>query len=121
VTARTTTSATSATPSSSTKNSTATTSTPYRVDGSQRRIRDDRNGKRESSSSSGRKDGDKASSSSSASLEDSKARRVRYFMIKSFNYEHLDISVDKSVWSTQEHNERKLNDAFEASLFYRTS
>lgn len=37
----------------------------------------------------------------------------RYFIIKSNNYEHLEISMRKSIWSTQPHNEQKLNEAFE--------
>jgi len=40
---------------------------------------------------------------------------VRYFVIKSFTHKHLEISIQKSIWSTQSHNEQKLNEAYENS------
>jgi hypothetical protein len=44
-----------------------------------------------------------------------KKRPRRYFVIKSFTHKHLELSIEKSIWSTQTHNESKLNEAFEVS------
>jgi hypothetical protein len=41
---------------------------------------------------------------------------IRYFIIKSFTHQHLEISIKKSIWSTQAHNEQKLNEAYEVSI-----
>ena len=56
---------------------------------------------------------DNKSLQSSRSVASSKERPIRYFVIKSNNFEHLEISTQKSIWSTQPHNEQKLNEAFE--------
>lgn len=42
---------------------------------------------------------------------------IRYFIIKTFTQKHLDISVEKEIWSTQSHNETKLNEAFKVKRF----
>jgi len=42
-------------------------------------------------------------------------RSTRYFIIKTFTHKHLEISIQKAIWSTQAHNEQKLNEAFEDS------
>ncbi|KAF4617214.1 hypothetical protein D9613_006231 [Agrocybe pediades] len=39
----------------------------------------------------------------------------RYFILKSLTQEDLDISVEKSVWATQKHNEEILDQAFRSS------
>jgi len=40
---------------------------------------------------------------------------MRYFVIKTHSQKHLKISIENSIWSTQPHNESKLNEAFENS------
>jgi len=52
-----------------------------------------------------------------SSVVNSTSRPRRYFVIKSFTYRHLEISVQKSIWATQSHNESKLNEAFDVSDF----
>eukprot|EP00118_Oscarella_pearsei_P012640 m.94726 g.94726 ORF g.94726 m.94726 type:complete len:166 (+) comp36828_c0_seq1:82-579(+) len=39
-------------------------------------------------------------------------RNTRYYIIKSNNYENVDIAKHRSVWSTPPVNERKLNKAY---------
>ncbi|NXB38531.1 YTDC2 helicase, partial [Eulacestoma nigropectus] len=43
---------------------------------------------------------------------------VRYFIMKSSNFQNIDISQQKGIWSTTPSNERKLNGAFWESLVY---
>lgn len=43
---------------------------------------------------------------------------VRYFIMKSSNFQNIDISQQKGMWSTTPSNERKLNGAFWESLVY---
>ena len=42
-------------------------------------------------------------------------RNTRYFVIKSFNYENVNIAKEKSVWSTPRLNEIKLTKAYRVS------
>jgi len=39
-------------------------------------------------------------------------RRVRYFIIRSYNQENVDISINVGGWATTKHNEIKLNEAY---------
>ncbi|NXM20791.1 YTDC2 helicase, partial [Ploceus nigricollis] len=44
---------------------------------------------------------------------------VRYFIMKSSNFQNIEISQQKGIWSTKPSNERKLNGAFwESSMVY---
>lgn len=45
--------------------------------------------------------------------ERGKEEHPRFFVMKSFTQFDIDISKEKSIWATQPHNERKLNDAFD--------
>lgn len=40
---------------------------------------------------------------------------IRYFIVKTFTEKHLTISMKKGIWATQEHNEKKFNEAFEVT------
>jgi len=55
------------------------------------------------------------STTNSLKPKNSTKRNVRYFIIKSFTHKHLEISIQKAIWSTQAHNEQKLNEAYENS------
>ena len=41
-----------------------------------------------------------------------KSKKVRYFIIKSFNHQNIATSIENGVWATQAHNELKLNAAY---------
>ncbi|NXP51063.1 YTDC2 helicase, partial [Heliornis fulica] len=44
---------------------------------------------------------------------------VRYFILKSSNFQNIDISQQKGIWSTMPSNEEKLNRAFrESTMVY---
>eukprot|EP01114_Cavostelium_apophysatum_P022633 TRINITY_DN8254_c0_g2_i2.p1 TRINITY_DN8254_c0_g2~~TRINITY_DN8254_c0_g2_i2.p1 ORF type:complete len:486 (+),score=90.93 TRINITY_DN8254_c0_g2_i2:78-1460(+) len=72
-----------------------------------------------SSSSSYRSERENERRSDKAEIErKSSSKTERYFAIKTFSIKHLEISIQKSIWATQAHNERKLNDAFDESTVY---
>lgn len=39
----------------------------------------------------------------------------RYFIVKSLSVDDLEISRQNSIWATQTHNEKQLNEAYEVS------
>ena len=42
----------------------------------------------------------------------------RFFVMKSFSQYDIDVSMERNIWATQPHNERKLNDAFDVFSTY---
>lgn len=45
--------------------------------------------------------------------EKDKVQLPRFFVMKSFSQYDIDVSMERNIWATQPHNERKLNDAFD--------
>lgn len=45
--------------------------------------------------------------------EKGKEQLPRFFVMKSFSQYDIDVSMERNIWATQPHNERKLNDAFD--------
>lgn len=41
----------------------------------------------------------------------------RFFVMKSFSQYDIDVSMERNIWATQPHNERKLNDAFDVFIY----
>ena len=41
----------------------------------------------------------------------------KFFILKTFSAEHIRISIERGVWSTQAHNEKKLDAAFKVVSF----
>jgi len=46
------------------------------------------------------------------SAQSDSSKKLKYFIMKSNNSTNIDRSLASGVWSTQYHNEAKLNDAF---------
>jgi hypothetical protein len=61
------------------------------------------------------KEKEKAESSKILPLEAllKRDRPVRYFVMKCSTSENLSVALDKHIWSTQPHNEKKLRDAYQ--------
>ncbi|KAK3249594.1 hypothetical protein CYMTET_40984 [Cymbomonas tetramitiformis] len=55
---------------------------------------------------------DRMPSAAQSTSEDPPPGATRYFLIKSSNWENLEMSVKSGVWATNRVNEAKLNDAF---------